>query len=151
MTFNMGQRDRAKLMLVQLVGLQPNFISAHRYLASMHLIEGRDRAFLESLGTVARLSGNRDEQALSAAAAAGYAAGGRKEMLARMRTISDGSDGEGGFSGASTSARLALLAGDRPAANRWLERAIAENDKETIALPSDPVLSRLGAEILSRR
>ncbi len=140
--WNGGQLAAAQALLDEVESSDPNFLSPHRYLASVYLFEKRYREYLSELREVALLSEDKKELAIVEAGEKGFAAGGSMGMLERMlRTSEASSTGQGAryypFAG------MCALLGDRSEAMQYLQLAFSRHDVNLVALTVDPSFAGL--------
>lgn len=140
--FHAGQTQAALDILRPLGQSEPALLSPPAYLATIYLATGRDSDFLREYRSAAEISGNRPALAIAAAAEAGFLAGGRPEMLARMfaeQQHQHAQDGEPAFKLALTAAML----GDTAAALDFLDLSIRRREPDILGIRLEPALSGL--------
>ena len=140
--FHAGQTQAALDILRPLGQSEPSLLSPPAYLATIYLATGRDSDFLREYRLAAEISGNRPALSIAAAAEAGFLAGGRAEMLARMfaeQRRQHAEDSEPAFKLALTAAML----GDKTAALDFLDQSIKRREQDILGIRLEPALSGL--------
>jgi DNA-binding winged helix-turn-helix (wHTH) protein/tetratricopeptide (TPR) repeat protein len=79
--FNAGRRDEAVALLKQVEETDPTFVSPHRALAYLYIVDGDDAQYLQESSKVAALLHDKNLLTLTNAAANAFATGGRRPML----------------------------------------------------------------------
>ena len=132
-----GRPGQAIALEKELEASQPSFLSPHSYLSSFYLWQGDLPRFLAESKQAAELS--HDARALEAnsAAAAGFAAGGRRGMLEATLQQDLKTYEQGNGSAYSTAMFYAML-GNRNEALRYLKASLDAGESMVIAARMDP-------------
>lgn len=140
--YRAGRKREAIALLRQVEEENPAFLSPHRYLAAMALIEADDETFLKESEIAAKLVDDRQRMALVVAARTGRAHGGRPGMLKalleeQLRQY------QVGAVGAYSVACLYALLGDDERAFSFARTAIERREPDSVWLPGDIFFTRL--------
>jgi tetratricopeptide (TPR) repeat protein len=130
-----GREDAIKL-LQELESSDPNFLSPHSYLAGMYFRERNYASSIQESKQYATLI--KDDALLSVAEAGetGLAAGGRDGMLKAMMAAQQKLYVEGKYSSYLMAVSESEI-GDKQAAMKYLEEALARHDERMIAIRID--------------
>jgi tetratricopeptide (TPR) repeat protein len=148
--YSAGRQSEATALLRQMEAADPDYLSPHTYLASIHLAEHDYPAYLAEARTAARLVGNPDRASIQAAAERGFAVGGApamfRAMIDRQRQLY-----AAGREHAFTIAATYALAGDRAGAMATLATAVRDRDPYLVALRVDTRFAGLRGDPEFRR
>jgi tetratricopeptide (TPR) repeat protein len=131
--YEVGRRDEARAVLLDLAASAPDFLSSHAYLASIFLQTGDDSGFVREQTECARLQHGSAVEAAARAAARGLAAGGHAGMLAALLAAQQEAVAGGSGEATDVAATYALL-GNKGAAMAWLLRAVDRHDDRALSL-----------------
>ncbi len=137
-----GKADEAINLLQRLEQAEPTFMSPHQYLSSIYLARGDDRDFLRETRAAADARHDPGAEAISAAAASGYRAGGRDAMFKAMLKVEKQLYARRQVSAYGVALAYAG-AGDAESALVMLRTSLARREPDNIALAIDPALDAL--------
>jgi len=140
--FLAGQPQPGIELLQQLEDADPGFLSPHRYLADLYLVNGRDREFLQEAGKSATLAHDGLALEVVQAGKRGFAAGGERAMLQEMLQVQKQQHGQNRIS-AYRLARTSALLGEQQDALAYLRESYAAHEGEFIFLRNDATLRSL--------
>jgi len=148
--FHAGRRQEAETELRRLSAAEPDFLSPHNYLATIHLSRGDHVGWLSEELHLARAVGNQERVAMLEAAGDALRREGRRamlhEMLRRQRVLRR----EGRITAYELAGTLAML-GERRAALDRLGEALSAREPATLELRIDPAFVGLRADPEFRR
>jgi tetratricopeptide (TPR) repeat protein len=137
-----GRKDDAVALLKQIAASEPSFVSTHRYLAAIYLLDKHDSNFLSEASELAMLSYDGPGTMVADGAAKGYKAGGRRGMLTGMLEVQ-----ERLFPGervpAHAVALTCALLGEDAKAVEYLRRAIEKREIYVLTVEIDPAFEGL--------
>ncbi len=139
--YQAGRRAEGMAMLKAVEQEDPKFLSPHRYLAAIHLLEGDDAAYLQETELAARLVDNRQQMQLLSAARAGRARGGRQAMLEALLGEQLRQYQLGAASAYSVANTYAVL-GRQSETFRYLRTAIDRREPDSVFLQADIFFAR---------
>jgi tetratricopeptide (TPR) repeat protein len=137
-----GRRREAIEQMQQVERMDPKFLSPHRYLSGIYLLEGRDGDYLRESQLTADMMGDRQRMALVDAARAGYARSGRRGMLSALLAAQLQQFRNGAASAYDVASTYALM-GDDDKAMAYLQTAVDRREPEVVSLDADVVFNRL--------
>jgi len=140
-----GQTSAARLLLEELAAAAPQFVSPHRYLANLYLVEKQYPRALAEWRKDAALAQNASMLAVTKAGEAGFQANGARGMFqeilrAQQEATPDGSTRYFWL------AQMNAVGGNRQEAMRYLELAFARHDAGMVTIAADPLLASLRQE-----
>jgi len=135
--YDAGRTEEAVALLKQVAETEPAFLSTHRYLAMIDLINGNFRDYLAEAKKAAVLSGNNNELAIVKAGEKGLHAGGSRAMLQDILGEEKQLYSEGRI-GAYRLAQTAALLGDKQEAISYLRTARERHDLALAGILADP-------------
>ena len=119
-SFSLGDRDGARAGLEEITRLDPGFSAAHAYLAHIHVIEGRDAAFLSEMAADARARGDNAMVQLSQQLTAVMSGFGPTAMRRAYAAGLEARHETGAISAFQVAEAWAMAGGVEPAIH-WLE------------------------------
>jgi tetratricopeptide (TPR) repeat protein len=143
--FSAGRTADAVALLKQINETEPTFLSTHRYLALIALMNRDYPAYLAESRRSAQLSKNETDLAVFDAAEKGYRAGGPRGMLESMLGEEKKLFEVGRFSAYRVAETYAIL-GDNKEAVAYLRVARARHESPLAGIRNDPTLATLHAD-----
>jgi tetratricopeptide (TPR) repeat protein len=143
--FYAGRKDEAIGLLKQLEVAEPEFLSSHRYLRDIALIEKDYRAYVSEARQTANLSNDAGALAIAEAAQKGFSKGGEQAMFQNILLTEKGLYAQGRLPAYSLAQTCALMR-DKNAALGYLTRAYEKRENGMIALRIDFLLGSLHAD-----
>jgi len=140
--FYAGHTDEAKSLLKQLEDTEPSFISPHRYLALIYLVNGKFEEYLVESKKVAVLSRNETDLVIVNAAAKGFHHGGQQGMLTAMLAEQQKAFAKGELPAFRLAETLSLL-GQKQQAMAYLRTSFERHETNLSSLTVDPLLTNL--------
>jgi tetratricopeptide (TPR) repeat protein len=143
--FHSGQTQQAAVLLKQLVAAEPDFLSPHNYLATVHLGQGEYPQYLAERRKAAALLHDQARLDIVTAGEKGLARGGAQGMWRAMlkeqqRLRADGKES------AYNLARTCALLGRKQAALDYLRTAYQQHETELVSMRVDEALLSLHDE-----
>ena len=143
--FYAGRTEEAVALLRQLEQDEPNFISTHRYLAYVALVNGDYAESLKELREAARLANDSPQLALIEQQQAGLERDGAQGMLQVLRQQQEEKFQRGSLAAYSLAQVCAKL-GERKKALEYLQTAYRLHEANMLSLQIDPTLRSLDQE-----
>jgi tetratricopeptide (TPR) repeat protein len=137
-----GQKREAIALLKQIEDTEPSFLSPHRYLTTIYLINGEYAEYLTEAKKTALLSQDATGLAVVRAGEKGLAAGGPHGMLENILQVQKSMYPDGGIAAYSLASTYAQL-GQKQEALKYLGIARDRHDTMLMNLRSDPTMSNL--------
>jgi tetratricopeptide (TPR) repeat protein len=144
-----GRKNDALALLKQIAASEPSFVSTHRYLAAIYLLEKDDSNFLSEASKLAMLSYDGPGTEVADEAAKGFAASGRRGMLTSMLEVQERLFAGGGVPAHSVAVTCALL-GENSKALEYLRRAIEKREIVVLTLMIDPAFEGMRGDAAFR-
>jgi len=143
--FHAGQTQQAVELLKQLVAAEPEFLSPHNYLATVHLAQGESPQYLAERRKAATLLHDQARLDIVTAGEKGLARGGAQGMWNAMlkeqqRLRADGKES------AYNLARTCAMLGRKQEALDYLETAYQQHETEIVSMRIDVMLTTLHDE-----
>jgi Tfp pilus assembly protein PilF len=143
--FHAGQTRQAEELLKQLAATEPDFLSPHNYLATIHLVQGKYPQYLAESRKGATLLHDQARLEIVTAGEKGLARGGAQGMWSDMlkeqqRLHADGKES------AYNLARTCALLGRKPEALDNLQTAYQQREPQLVSTRVDVALSSLHDE-----
>jgi Tfp pilus assembly protein PilF len=143
--FHAGQTKQAEELLKQLVATEPDFLSPHNYLATIHLGQGEYAQYLAESRKSATLLHDQARLDIVAAGEKGLARGGAQGMWSDMLKEQQRLHGDGKET-AYNLARTCASLGRRQEALDYLQTAYQQREPELVSMRVDLQLSSLHDE-----
>jgi tetratricopeptide (TPR) repeat protein len=143
--FHAGQTKQATELLKQLVATEPDFLSPHTYLATIHLAQGEYSQYLAESRKAATLLHDQVRLEIVSAGEKGLARGGAHGMWSDMLKAQQRLHGDGKES-AFNLARTCALLGRKQEALDDLQTAFEQHEPELVSMRVDVALSSLHDE-----
>ena len=143
--WHLGQRDQAVTQLKQVESSDPNFVSPHRYLSYIYLVEKNYPEYLAELKQAEALSHDEARTALAVSAEKSLSAGGPQAMLEDILRSRKKLYGEGLESAFQVASACALL-GQKQAALAYLKSGWERRDPQMLFLRMEVAFAALENE-----
>jgi Tfp pilus assembly protein PilF len=143
--FHDGQKAQAEELLKQLAATEPDFLSPHNYLATIHLVEGEYPQYLAESRKGATLLHDQARLEIVTAGEKGLARGGAQGMWSDMLKEQQRLQVDGKES-AYNLARTCALLGRKQEALDNLQTAYQQREPELVSMRVDVALSSLHEE-----
>jgi hypothetical protein len=140
--FDAGQKEEAVTLLNQIEDTEPSFLSPHRYLATIHLVNGDYAGYLVEAKKVALLTQDKSALAIVHAGEKGLATGGADGMLNEILQTQKAMYSDGSVSAYSLASTYAQL-GNKPEALKYLGISRDRHETMLMNLRSDPTMKSL--------
>ena len=140
--YTAGQTQEGIHALRELENSDPDFLSPHKYLADIYLLQGDSRMFLLESKKAATLMHDDQRMALVNAGESGLANGGQRGMLLAILKAEKGLYAQGKESPYELARTCALL-DDKPQALEFLQIANAKRDPALLQILSDSAFNHL--------
>lgn len=140
-----GQLSASQALLEEVRASDPQFLSPHRYLASVYLVEKRYADYLSELKSAALLLNDPGALALAEAGQRGLAAGGARGMLEQMLSAQETSSAAEDVRYYRV-AQISALLGERTKAIHYLQLALERRDTNLLAMTVDPCFTPMHAD-----
>jgi tetratricopeptide (TPR) repeat protein len=137
-----GRKAEGKAEMLAVEREDPTFLSPHRYMAGIHLMEGRDQEFLRESEIAAKLTDDRQRLVLVAATRAGLTRAGRPGMLQAMLAEQLRQYKFGAATAYSVAEIYAVMGKDQEAL-AWLDTAIDRREPDSAFMKADIYLAPL--------
>src|SRR5579883_355170 len=145
-----GQIAVAQVLLEDLEASDPDFLSPHRYLAQLYLLEKRYPDYLRESRKVALLSDDTSQLAVVEAGEKGLAGRDPKRMLTRMLAAQQSvSNGQGARD--YPLAQIYAMLGDPGSAIQSLQSSYAQRDIRMLAVAVDPCFASMHGDPAFRK
>jgi len=143
--FHAGQTKQATELLKQLVATEPDFLSPHTYLATIHLAQGEYSQYLAETRKAATQLHDQARLEIVSAGEKGLARGGAHGMWSEMLKVQQRLHGDGKES-AFNLARTRALLGRKQEALDDLQTAYEQHEPELVSMRVDVALATLHDE-----
>jgi Tfp pilus assembly protein PilF len=140
--FHAGQTKQAAELLKQLAAAEPDFLSPHNYLATIHLAQGEYPQYLAESGKGATLLHDQARLEIVTAGAKGLARGGAQGMWSDMLKQQQRLHADGKESAYNLARTCALLERKQEALDD-LQTAYQQHEPELVSMRVDVALSSL--------
>jgi tetratricopeptide (TPR) repeat protein len=140
--YTAGQTQAGIHALRELENSDPDFLSPHKYLADIYLLQGDSRMFLLESKKTATLMRDDQRMALVNAGESGYSSAGQRGMLLAILKIEKSLYAQGKESPYELARTCALL-DDKSQALEFLQIASAKHDPALLQILSDTAFSQI--------
>ncbi len=143
--FYAGRQQDAIALLKQIEATEPGFLSSHRYLSAIYLVNDDYPDYISEARETALLSRDAEGLAISDAATKGFKASGEQSTLENTLEAQKKFYARGSVPAYSLAQTCALL-GEKQAALEYLRHALDQRESSMLALRIDPKLRSLHAD-----
>ncbi|HZD30224.1 MAG TPA: tetratricopeptide repeat protein, partial [Candidatus Angelobacter sp.] len=143
--YDAGRQDEAVALLNQISENEPTFLSPHRYLALIDLVNGRYSEYLAQARKVAELSQDKVQMAIVDAGEKAFRSGGAESVLPAVLQEQEKLYAEGRIQAYHLAQTYSLL-GQNHEAMKYLGVAREHHESQLANVREDPTLAKLHAD-----